>query len=66
MLGGCLSMTYMIGPLLGGALVEVGDGDYAIAYYFSAGIAALGFTFAWFKLVEPEKGDEGELMPLQP
>lgn len=59
-LGGSLVLTFMVGPLLGGALVAISGNDYTVPYMVAASIAGIGFTFAFFKLhdVVPEEEPE--------
>merc|ERR550532_1429527 len=65
-LGGSLVLTFMVGPLLGGALVAISGNDYTVPYYVAATIAGCGFTFAFFKLkdVVPEEEEEAEVVKL--
>jgi len=64
-LSGTLIAMYMIGPLLGGALVAAGDNagfalkdQLRVPYYFSAILACCTFIFAFSKLENTKSKDE--------
>jgi len=65
-LSGTLIAMYMVGPLLGGALVtsaaSMGQKEsLRVPYYFSACLAAITFCFAFTKLHDTPKDEDAEL-----
>lgn len=60
---GAIVLTFMVGPLVGGAMVSVSGGNLSAPYYFASGVASIGFLFAYFYLhdiVSDETEDKKE------